>query len=208
MLINFTDLLRRYSLNVTGVLHVGAHTAGEQEIYTKSVEPYNIFWVEALSDSVEEAKKRYPQLNIFQAVIDEKEKEVEFNVANNKASSSLLNFGDHHRRLHPRVKHTKTINTKTTRLETLIKEKHLPIENINFLNTDIQGNDLACIKSLGKCIKHIDYIYTGIYTDNVYEGNPLVSEVDKFLQSEGFLRIETKMARNQWGDALYIRNNQ
>lgn len=207
MLIHFTNLLNDHSLNVTGVLHVGAHGAEEQGVYIQSVRPYNIFWVEALGDLVEEAKKRDPQLNIFQAVIDEEEKEVEFNIANNGQSSSLLNFGTH-TRSHPKIKHTKIIKTKTTRLETLIKEKQLPIENINFLNTDIQGNDLACIKSLGKYIKHIDYIYAGIYTDNVYDGNPLVSEVDEFLQSKGFLRVETKMTRNGWGDALYIRNNQ
>jgi|TARA_R110000824_G_C14990974_1_gene655203 FkbM family methyltransferase len=207
MLIDFTNFLTEHKMKVTGILHVGAHRAQEQGAYKEEVQPHNIFWIEALGHVVEELKQQDPQLNIFQAVIDEEEKEVEFNVANNEESSSLLNFGTH-RQSHPNVEHVETIKTRTTRVDTVIKEKQLPIENINFLNTDIQGNDLACIKSLGEYIKHIDYIYTGIYTGNVYDGNPLVGEVDEFLESKGFSRVETEITPWEWGDALYIRSKQ
>ena len=140
MLIPLKLLNQKLSLQIRGVLHVGAHECEEQKYYLEEgINNNNIFWVEAMEDKVNLMKITKPELNIYQAVIDnEDNKEVTFNIADNGQSSSILNFGTHAVH-HPHVKMIDTKKMKTTKLETFIKNNRIPIEKLNFLNLDIQG---------------------------------------------------------------------
>ena len=100
----------------------------------------------------------------------------------------------------------KTKKMKTTKLETFIKNNKIPIEKLNFLNLDIQGKELDALKSMGNYIQYIDYIYTEVNTEKVYENCGLLSEIDLFLSEKGFKRIACQMWGNcGWGDAFYMR---
>jgi hypothetical protein len=42
----------------------------------------------------------------------------------------------------------------------------------------------------------------------LYEENPLISDLDLFLKNFGFIRVETKWAKDgllPWGDAFYVK---
>ena len=47
-----------------------------------------------------------------------------------------------------------------------------------------------------------------INNDETYENNPLVSEIDKYLEKYNFKRVKTKWAGENltWGDAIYVKN--
>jgi len=74
-----------------------------------------------------------------------------------------------------------------------------------FINLDIQGVELRAIKGLGEYLSHIDYIYTEVNEDSVYENNDLLKDIDKYLLLKGFSRKETCIINGNWGDALYTR---
>ena len=75
----------------------------------------------------------------------------------------------------------------------------------NFINIDVQGYELEVFKGATNTLKHIDYIMSEVNTDEVYEGCVLIDELDEFLVTFGFNRVETNMAGGLWGDAFYIK---
>ena len=120
-------------------------------------------------------------------------------------SSSLLDFGSHSHH-HKGIIMVEKRKKKTIRLDTFVEENKIPINDLNFLNVDIQGTELRAIKSLGKYLNNIDFIMTEVNTEYVYENCTLLNELDSFLNENGFIRVETKIYGNcGWGDAFYIR---
>ena len=89
---NVFELISKFGKDkVTGVLHVGAHTAEELSLYReKGISDENIWWVEAQADLCEAMRSAGVKHVIESAVSDIDGKQVEFHVTNNKASSSLL----------------------------------------------------------------------------------------------------------------------
>ena len=47
-------------------------------------------------------------------------------------------------------------------------------------------------------------IYTEVNTKYIYENCALMTEIDEYLGTFNFHRVETKMTKHGWGDALYI----
>ena len=54
-------------------------------------------------------------------------------------------------------------------------------------------------------LKHFDYLYLEVNEASVYKNCALVTEIDDFLSTFGFKRIETNMTENKWGDAFYMK---
>jgi hypothetical protein len=91
------------------------------------------------------------------------------------------------------------------RLENVISKYRSDIP-FNFLNLDIQGVELRALKSLGKYLENIDYIYTEVNSDYVYEKCDLIGDIDKYLSTFGFKRVETSWFGDcKWGDAFYVK---
>jgi len=206
MLIPFRELMINYNLNVKGILHVGAHECEELVDYMRfRINPKNIYWIEAQPNKVNYIKSlKIP--NIYQAIIDEHDnKKVVFNVSNNGQSSSILEFGTHSIH-HPQVKYTDKFEARTKRLDTLIDENNIPINDLNFINLDIQGVELRALKSMEKYLKYINYIYTEVNEDYVYKDCNLIGEIDEYLNKFNFIRVATKMqGKTGWGDAFYMK---
>jgi FkbM family methyltransferase len=120
------------------------------------------------------------------------EEEYDFKVTNNGESSSILELGTHKEK-HPHIFVTETKKLKSKTLNSIISENNLDMSNFNFLNLDIQGAELLAIKGLGEQIDKIDYIYTEVNVDYLYENCALMSEIDEYLNSFGFSRVDTKI---------------
>ena len=209
MLIKFKELMKKYKLNVSGIFHVGAHECEELKDYTQfNIKPSQIYWVEAMEDKVKLMKSKNIK-NIYQAFIDEEDnKEITFNISNNGQSSSILEFGTHLKH-HPHVHFVNQIKATTKRLDTLIEENNIPIQNLNFINLDIQGVELRALKSMEKHLHNIKYIYTEVNTEHVYKNCNLVGEIDEYLKKFGFKRVATKIAGDfGWGDAFYMQESE
>jgi hypothetical protein len=55
-------------------------------------------------------------------------------------------------------------------------------------------------------LPNIDYVYTEVNSDYVYQNCALITEIDQYLLKFGLHRVETKWAGEcRWGDAFYVR---
>jgi FkbM family methyltransferase len=202
VLIGLDDLAAKYQLEITGVLHVGAHIGQEAESYQRNG-IHDVTWIEAnpvvlprLRATVEPLGHRVvPGL-----VSDTDGQDVDFYLTNNEESSSLLPLGTHAQQ-HPDVIVTETIRLTTTTLDTLCAKNE--VDRFNFLSLDVQGAELMVLRGAADVLRQVDFIYSEVNEERLYRGCALVSEIDDFLT--GFRRLETEMTAWGWGDAFYAR---
>lgn len=206
MLIPFNTIYEKYNLKIKGILHLGAHLLEEKSDYdSKNIS--KVVWIEGNPKIVQQAKEKADGKvhTVYNYLIsDTDDEEVEFNIANNGQSSSILKLGKHSM-YHPDVIYTDSIKAKTKTLKTIIKDNSLNINDYNFLNIDLQGVELKALRGLDKYLHYIDYIYTEVNSGNVYEGNDLITDIDEYLKEFGFERVETQFTGAEWGDAFYIK---
>jgi FkbM family methyltransferase len=207
MLIDLNHLIQKYKLNIKGIIHCGAHEAEEFSLY-KKLNISDIVWIEANPAKSDFCKKylenEVGSIVINDAINDIDGEKIEFNITNNGESSSILKLKNH-KNFYPQIDVVQKIEVITKRLDSIINENNLDIDKYNFINLDLQGIELRAIKSLGKYLEKIDYIYTEINKEELYEGCDIVDNIDDYLSEYGFIRIETAWTHANWGDALYVK---
>lgn len=195
-----------------GVLHIGAHLGEECEDYKNSGFK-EIIWVEANKSLIKDLfdktnpicqPNKIKQTIICSAVSDTDNEEVSFKITNNGQSSSILELGTHLTH-HPHVQVVSTRVIKTKRFDTIAKERNLDLTKTKFVNLDIQGAELKALRGFGELLNGFDAVYTEVNSEEVYKGCALITEIDAFLESKGFIRALTAMTEYKWGDALYVR---
>lgn len=200
MLIKVQELVNAWSIAPLGVIHIGAHTAEESIDYQRyGWSP--VIWIEANPMLIDRLKVIVPpeDMVICAALWDEDELSLDFYVANNVESSSLLQPAKHLIE-HPDIKFETHLTLSTKRLDSILTE--IP----NFLNLDVQGAELHVLRGLGKLVESLDYIYTEINDDELYKNCAKLEDLDCFLESKGFSRVCLRRnGRSGWGDAFYVR---
>lgn len=198
-----------YNISCQGVIHVGGHKAQEYHEY-KDLGMINQVWIEANPQFYEEINRVIlgdsDSICLNYAVFDE-EKIVDFGVANNGASSSILPLKEH-LKYYPNIQYNGYIKMKTKRLDNIIKEHSIDLLKHEGLVLDVQGVELMVLKSLGDLIDNFKFIQSEVNIEELYDGCPLIGEMDEFLNEKKFKRVITKLWDNGsvgWGDALYIK---
>jgi FkbM family methyltransferase len=206
MLIKFSEIVSKYGIP-NGIIHIGAHLMEERGEYMK-MGLDNIIWIEANTDVYSNIKFVNDIPNnerSFNITVSDKDNELyTFNIMNKTPSSSILKL-DKHKIHHPHVYVEDTIQVKSIRMDTFLKENNINISNYSFLTIDIQGAELLALKGFGELLHHIKYIYTEVNTDTLYKDCALLYEIDEYLSTFGFNRVETLMTEFEWGDAFYIK---
>jgi FkbM family methyltransferase len=205
MLITLDKLKSDHDVSLKKVIHVGAHYGQEYDDYQRHGAT-RIVWFEPQPHCLEVLRQRFgdnPHVKIFDVALGNEEKDnvtVYQEFVGEGQSSSLLKPLKH-LELTPHVVWDKQIQVSLRKLDGYIEEFD---SEFNFLNLDVQGYELEVMKGGVKIIKNLDYIYTEVNRDFVYEGCAMVWEIDAFLDSLGFARIETCWGGGIWGDALYV----
>tara|TARA_B100000963_G_C22621109_1_gene670023 strand:- start:876 stop:1505 length:630 start_codon:yes stop_codon:yes gene_type:complete len=209
MLIKFKDIVNKYGITPRGILHVGAHHAQEADSYVQSGVK-DVLWVEADIDTFKELSliiNKYPLHKSYCfAASDIDGKEIDFHVASNGESSSILEMGKHTKH-HPHITVVDKKIVKTKKIDTFFEEEGFNSYDYNFLNLDIQGAELLALKGMKNSLEKIDYIYTEVNSAEVYKKCAKIEDIDEYLSQFGFKRVEIKMTPYEWGDAFYIKNN-
>jgi FkbM family methyltransferase len=207
MLISFDFLCDKYGFTPKGILHIGAHEMEESVDYLKH-DIQDIIWIEGNPDLVNSGLNKIsgsPNQKILHGLIySEDDIEMEFKITNNSQSSSILDFGKHNE-YHPYVTFVKSIQMKTIRVDSILEKNDICTGTFDFVNLDIQGVELQALKGFGKYIDQVKYIYTEINTGEVYKGNDSLEDIDTYLSSFGFERVEINITPFEWGDAFYIK---
>jgi FkbM family methyltransferase len=209
MLITVSEVqavLNKYNIVIEGVLHIGAHDCEELSVYeTMGIPKSNVVWIDAIESKVSEATKRGIP-NVYHAVVSDTDNEqVTFQRTNNDQSSSILSLGTHATNYPDITVISQTPMTAIT-VDTFLASQELNVSKLHLWNFDIQGAELKALKGGVRSLKHV--LYLEINTEEVYKNCGQLPELDKFLELQGFERVITKMTREGWGDALYIRKTR
>ena len=204
----FDKLVKQFDMKIRGVIHIGAHYGEEIETY--------------LSHGIEEQLLFEPQPEVYQVLLnnipEDADKIIPFNCAlgseteygvemfveqANKGQSSSLLKPKLHLQQYPHIQFTgkNTVNVFTLD-EIMIGLKK---EKYNLINIDVQGYELKVFEGAVKTLHGIDYIYSEVNRAEVYEGCPMVEELDEFLGQFGFERVDTQWIGNVWGDSLFCK---
>ncbi|PKN73336.1 MAG: FkbM family methyltransferase [Candidatus Cloacimonetes bacterium HGW-Cloacimonetes-3] len=225
MVLKLCNLIRSYRLKINGVLHIGAHYGEEYDTY-KECGISKMYFFEPLPDNyqhlLDNIRKDFPSLVGYPQDLDIVDAQHNLHIkalntalgnstgvlpmyvetANQSQSSSLLKPKKHLEQ-YPHITFDQKTDVSLTKLD------NLKVDAIyNMINIDVQGFELEVFKGAKATLtKQIDYIYTEVNRDELYENCPMIEELDTFLADLGFIRVITDWIGNTWGDALYIKRN-
>lgn len=199
-----TQLIKKYDLNIKGVIHIGAHLGQEVPLYIFNdiehialVEPQPHIFNQLIQDY-----KNYPNLKFFNYALGSEEKELEMYIeyANGGYSSSLLK-PKRHLEQYPHI----TFNEKKVVKQKRLDDLELDFNLYNFINIDVQGYELEVFKGGTETLKKIDYIYAEVNRAELYENCCNVHDLESFLSTYNFQRAEINWCGTTWGEAFYIK---
>jgi len=213
MLISFKDCATQAGRPFRGVVHIGAHLGEEGADYASNGVS-QVTWIEGnrtlMKDLYDNTRILPLRQNYFcELLSDQDDEKVSFSITNNGQSSSILPLGTHLTH-YPQIGVVETREERTKRFDTFYRKNitSIELENVDFINLDVQGAELKVLKGFGDLLNqygNIKAVYSEVNFEEVYVGAPLVSELDDFLRTFGFQRILTASTPYGWGDALYLR---
>lgn len=204
MIFNLKQIFQKYGITVKGVLHVGAHFGQEDYSYAE-LGILNRIYFEPLQKNYSVLRKNIDlKFECLRTALGNSVGEIEMNVeeANEGMSSSVLQPGLHLSQ-YPHIKFTSKELVPMTKLDLINFDR----SNFNLLNIDVQGYELEVLKGSSETLKTIDYIICEVNNDEVYIGCAKVNELDEYLGTYGFKRVETDWAGTTWGDAFYAKTS-
>jgi hypothetical protein len=110
------------------------------------------------------------------------------------------------------VKFNETIEVTSNRLEDVIAfletngHQHVT-DGLDTLYMDTQGAELKILMGAGNVLHRINYIFTEVTRNELYEEAPTLQQLVSFLDSAGFTLNNVYFNKEQCGDALFIRKN-
>jgi FkbM family methyltransferase len=204
MLINFTNLRRKYNMNVKGVVHIGAHYGEEiQEYVDNGIQKITVF--EPLSKNFEVLAERLQNVNAdiqgYQVALGSQKGTATMYLSSNEAQSSSILKPKEHLEHHPDVSFDGTEEVEVSVLD------EYDLGDANFINMDVQGYELEVLRGGKETLNNVDYVYCEVNRGEMYENNAMIGDIDEYLGEYGFERVETYWPETwyKWGDALYIK---
>ncbi len=206
MLLNLTHLVKKYSLKITGIAHVGSHFGEEVDEYSM-LGIKNIALIEPCARAFNVLKQKFDahhHIKLFNCACSSTNGQAMMHTEtfNQGQSNSLLRPVDH-LKYYPEIKFTGVEEVRMCRLDSLgLDSKY------NMINMDVQGAEGGVIIGASGILSQIDYVYTEVNADdaNLYHGATKISELDALLKD--FTRVETAWTAQKWGDGLYIRTSK
>jgi len=204
MLLDFEELIKKYNLKIRGVIHIGAHYGQEHQIY-KNENIGNIVYFEPLLKNFQILKENVKdEAILFNLALGCEKNEIEMFVENNNLGQSSSILEPHlHLQQYPIIQFDKKELVKMEKLDDI----DIKFEHYNLINIDVQGYELNVFCGAKKVLEKIDYIISEVNRADLYKNCTKVEELDLFLKTYGFERVETSWVGNTWGDALYIKKN-
>jgi 2-O-methyltransferase len=117
-------------------------------------------------------------------------------------SSSLLRPA-HTRHVLPWLKFETDISVETRRLDGYCRAN--AIEAIDIAYLDVQGSELSVLEGAGRMLDTTKMIWLEVGAVELYAGQPLRADVERFMRRHGFVRLRTTVGTIS-GDQLYINS--
>ena len=202
----------RFLLNVSHLVHLGAHHGGERFRYDAL--GLHVTWIEAnpaafarLSSNLAGVRR---QRALHALVADEEGLVRRFHLASHAGSASSMFERHLHRELFPLVAYDRAITMPTSTLPALLAHHQIRLGTRSALVMDIQGAELLALRGARSILEKFTYIKTETANLEAYVGGCLEAELDAFLRQHRFAPVaREKLARLPDGrglsDVLYRR---
>jgi FkbM family methyltransferase len=115
-------------------------------------------------------------------------------------SSSLLEPGKH-QEFADFIKFETVVNVETTRLDSFCQQNNISV--IDFIHMDVQGAELMILHGAGAMIRSIKAIWLEVSTVDLFKGQPLAGDIEKFMTANGFVMVRDCLYGIS-GDRLYV----
>lgn len=210
----WTEALKRIKPRCQGMIFVGANTGQELEgLVALGFRHVLVFeplpqLTEPLTAHCASLEKKYPgvKLEVFPVALGSAKASSEIYVASNGgASSSLLRPADHVH-VFPQISFESKVKVEVVRMDEVFAQYNLDPSAFNTVVMDTQGYEMEVLKGAGSLLDGIDVVVTEISTAELYEGTPLVGDIDRMLTGKGFTKMWSYLHPGlQFGDAIYTR---
>ncbi len=133
----------------------------------------------------------------------DQEKTVTTWVDGNPGASSLFKSSGNYDCIEKYVQNE--IVTNCHRLDTVMQKYGIP--KVDIIWMDIQGAELLALKSLGKYLNYVEYVYTEVtYNSEMYTGQVMFEELHDFMLKNHYI-VKNKLSMGQcWQDNVVYKN--
>ena len=202
MILNLTKLKDKYNLNISGIIHIGAHFGEEHKIY-KNLGVKDIVYFEPVKKTFKVLEERIKDATLYNYALGNENKLIEMFIeeADAYGCSSIL-------------KPSSNYDNVLFSPNELVEMKRLDdfnFQNYNFLNIDVQGYEYEVLKGSEQTLNNIDYIMCEINREVPekkldYIGTKTIDKIIEFLKPYGFKLVETNWDGISWGDGFFKKN--
>jgi FkbM family methyltransferase len=196
----------RFLRRARGVIHVGANTGQEAELYHSH--HLHVLWIEPIPSVFQELVvniREYPDQKAIQALVTDVEgKAYDFHIASNNGQSSSILQLEQHRGIWPDITYTETLRLVSRTLPTLLETHAVDLGLHDALILDTQGSELLVLRGALPVLDKFRYIKVEVPNFESYKGCCRVSDIDALLTPFGFEEIaRTKFASHPEGGSYF-----
>jgi FkbM family methyltransferase len=201
MILNLTELKNKYSMNINGVIHIGAHFGEEHQTY-KSLGIDNIVYFEPVKKTFDVLKERVKDAILYNCALGQENKMIEMFIeeADEYGCSSILQPSSNY----------DSVKFSPNELVEMKSLDDFNFKDYNFLNIDVQGYEYEVLKGSHSTLEHVDYILCEV-NRNIsekkmdYIGAVTIDEIINLLKPYGFSLMEVNWAGLSWGDGFFVK---
>lgn len=202
------ELVRRYKISPTQIIHVGAWEGLDVPEYRTLGIP-KITLVEAMPDKANALRKRFghdEQIQIIEAAAsDTSNKTVTFYPLDYGSSSLLKPKIESLQRIFADFIEVEPIAVQTMRIDDIETSDTSKI----MLIIDVQGAELQVLRGSIEALKKTVLLKVEVSTTIYYEGQSYQNEIALFLRSKGFIRVSQRISKKMGqGDAIFMRRGR
>jgi FkbM family methyltransferase len=187
--------IREHQARATGILHLGAHTGQEREVYRELGKP--VVWVEAnprVFPALQSNIASIPGQSALCALLGDVDgREEMFHISNNfdGVSSSIYPFGEYavgEKSLWPELnlQMVTTLTLPMVRLDTLLAANQVDVAAYDFWVLDLQGSETVALAGAERSLPHCRCLLAEVSEKEIYQGGPTCRELERFLADQGF----------------------
>ena len=202
------------------IFDIGACEGESSIFYSEHFPNAKLYTFEPVPSNFELVKRNtalYPAINPFQIALSNQNGTATFHVSSGNPdhidkndntdygnkSSSLLS-PELHTTTHKWLKFENKIEVQTQILSDFCKEKE--ISKIDFIHIDVQGAELMVFEGANKFMQNIDCVWMEVEEVELYKGQPLKADVEKFMYERNFFKV-LDTTNGQAGDQFYAKKD-
>lgn len=204
----------RFLRDALGVVHVGANTGQERELYDGLA--LRVLWIEPLPDVFATLEANLQGISRQRAICalltDRVGATYKFNVAGNGgASSSILEFKEH-KKIWPDVGYVGVIEMQSTTLDSLFVDEGIDANGYDALVLDVQGAELLVLRGALESLLRFKYVKVEVADFEAYAGCCRTEDIAAFMAENGFVehhrnRFASGAGVGSYFDIVYRRGD-